>query len=286
MNRFMLFFIWIYDFIRSLPYLVLSKQTNIKKVYIIICYFYSLFSNVILGFRKIYFSGYKFWSFNGKTTFALFNEIFFKNEYLFFCKKQNPYIIDWWANTWFSAIFFKTIYPKCTIDCFEPNKKAFDILKRNISDNNIIWVNCYNLAISDKEWYLDFFDSEEPSFTTWIHEWRSWHYNKTKVKSVRLLDHIKNKHVDLLKIDIEWWEDVIFFDFEENWAFENIKEIILEYHHNIKNKITNLPEILGILKKNWYDYIINTTNYHTDQHNNFQDILITAKKSDIIWNKN
>ncbi|HMT01226.1 MAG TPA: FkbM family methyltransferase [Candidatus Absconditabacterales bacterium] len=271
------FFIGIYFFFIDLPYLLMTDYTIKRKAYIIYIYIKSLFFNVLFGLDYISIDGLKIKSFNGLTVFSLFMEIFYRNEYFSLYQKDPKLIIDCGANTGMTSIFFAHRYPNAKIISFEPNAKAFSIFTENITNNSLNNIEAFNIALSDQDGEIDFFDTDEPSFSTGTLENRSGQYKKTKVKS-EILSKLINNHVDILKIDIEGSEDNVIFDLDKKGTFPLISEIILEYHHNINGQESNLPEILSIFKKWGFFYAINTTNYRVFETNKFQDIIIHAKK--------
>jgi FkbM family methyltransferase len=235
--------------------------------------------NQLLGFRSLSIFNLTINSFDWATVFWLFGEVFLRSEYFFTTTKTTPVIIDCGANTGMTTLYHKRLYPQSTLYSFEPNKLAFSILQKNILQNKLENVLLFQQAVADYEGTIDFYDTEDPSFTTWTIAGRSWNYNKTSVECIRFSEFIKDKHIDLLKMDIEGWEDPVLFDLEKTNGFANITEIILEYHHNIENNKSNLPSILAMLQNAWYTYSINAIAFKPYQTHNFQDLLIHAKKS-------
>lgn len=87
----------------------------------------------------------------------LFKEIFVDNDYFFETDSAKPIIIDCGANIGISVLFFKFIYPDCSIVAFEPNPQAFKLLKKNVEQNNLKDIELHNLALTDKEGETEFF---------------------------------------------------------------------------------------------------------------------------------
>ena len=71
------------------------------------------------------------------TMAILFDEIFVGLEYYFKTDKKQPYIIDCGSNMGMSILFQKYLYPDAEIVGFEPDKLAYDVLAKNVSDNNL-----------------------------------------------------------------------------------------------------------------------------------------------------
>lgn len=281
MKRLWWFVFNIYYSISSLPYLVGTSLGKGKKVAIFFKYIVGNILNQLCGLHSMRFQWLKIRSFDWATVMGLFGEVFLKNEYFFVAPQPEPVIIDCWANTGMTTIYYKRLYPKSTVYSFEPNKKAYSILQKNVKQNKLHNVHMFQQAVSDYSGNIDFFDTEDPSFTTGTIAWRSGEYTKTTVECIRFSDFLKDKKIDLLKMDIEWGEDAVMFDLQKTGMFGNIDEIILEYHHNIENQASNFSKILDILQEAWYTYSINAVAFWPHQTNKFQDMLIHAKKDKI-----
>lgn len=73
----------------------------------------------------------------------------------------------------------------------------------------------------------------------------------TKVEAIRLKDFIADKHIDLLKMDIEGAEYLVVKDCEP--ILKQIENIFIEYH-SMENEEQKLDELLLILKRNGFRY--------------------------------
>jgi len=65
-------------------------------------------------------------------------------------KTKNPIILDIGANQGFFSLWIKYNNPSALIHAFEPVKKSFEILKKNINDNKYYGINTYNIGVLDK----------------------------------------------------------------------------------------------------------------------------------------
>ncbi|MEZ4805422.1 MAG: hypothetical protein R2852_08040 [Bacteroidia bacterium] len=79
-------------------------------------------------FRKIIIEGNKFRLPDVKSFIWQYYEIFLK-YYNFESQVENPIIIDCGANIGMSAFYFKKLYPKSSLYCFEADPKIFNFLK-------------------------------------------------------------------------------------------------------------------------------------------------------------
>ena len=66
----------------------------------------------------------------------VFNQIFIKQEYNYnFWENYNPkFIIDCWANIWYSTIYFANRFPDALIYAIEPETSNYEIILKNISN--------------------------------------------------------------------------------------------------------------------------------------------------------
>lgn len=187
---------------------------------------------------------------NSKEFHTLKSEIFSEECYSIDIKnKTNPYIIDVGAYIGLSIIYFKNIYPNSNILAFEPNPYAREILEENIFNNNIRDIEILPYAVDINEGKRSFYiDSSRDKWhstggfleNSWNNSYRN--EEKITVETKRLSKYL-NKHVDLLKIDVEGSEEKILKEIQR--YLENVDSIIMEYHP-IKKK--NLKKILTILQ--------------------------------------
>lgn len=208
----------------------------------------------------------------------LFHENWIQNEYYFKSTKTNPVIIDAWANIWDSMLYFKYLYPQSIVYSFEPDIATFKILEYNIKQNKLTDVFSYNAALWNSNKDIEFYFDENPSYTHSVKSWRM-SKNKTIVKCFDIVDFIKDKRIDLLKLDIEWGEWDVLNALDSSWSFNKIEQIILEYHHNIKWDVSMLWLFLSILEKNWFDYQVQSNCFPMNEHRKYQDVHIFAYRS-------
>ena len=100
-------------------------------------------------------------------------------------------------------------FPDAKIHCFEPAKKTFEVLKKNIGEKKDIIIN--NIAISDEAGLLDLYYDKEISGLASLYKRQLEYLNIDFTKSEKVLvetldaycerNHIDN--IDFLKMDIE-----------------------------------------------------------------------------------
>lgn len=181
--------------------------------------------------------------------FAMCEEIFVKKNYEFEAGRKDPLIIDCGANIGLSIIFFKKLYPDSKIIAFEPDRKVFDALKKNIESFGYKDVELHNKAVWSSETELDF------------HAEGSWGgripkpgdvENIVRVSAARLKDCLGSR-VDFLKIDVEGAETEILMDCAD--SLNMVDHLFVEYHSHVSEKQT-LQDILSIMQEGGFRYHI------------------------------
>ena len=160
------------------------------------------------------------------TDIILLTEIFFLEVYFVDNIKNPTLIVDAGANKGLSAIYYNTLWPQCSIHCFEPNKDLIQILNKNLKSNRVN-ATVHNAAISDKDGY-EFFDiSDNHQYSKLSNK-----ETDTKVKTVNLESFYNDQKIDILKMDVEGAEEKIICSLKNY----NIDCIIGEVHHNLIDK--------------------------------------------------
>ena len=157
------------------------------------------------------------------TDIILLTEIFFLEVYYIENINNPTLIVDAGANKGLSAVYFNTLWPKCPIHCFEPNKELLHVLKKNLQSNGVN-SKVHNKALSDKDGY-EYFDISDN------HQYSRLSREKTgvKVKTVNLESFYNDQKIDILKMDVEGAEEKIIRSLKKH----NINCIIGEVHHNL-----------------------------------------------------
>jgi FkbM family methyltransferase len=213
----------------------------------------------------------------------LFREIFLSKEYYFKCDKPQPAIIDCGANIGMSVLYFKFLYPDCSITAFEPNPIAYTLLKKNIADNNLRNVEAVNIGLSEKEGSIEFFtDGKDGILVASILKERGGN-NLLNVKSMKLSDFIKNETFDLIKMDIEGAEYEVAKEMCSSQKLANSNKYIIEYHHRVSNNSTSLPAFIENFESAGFGYNLSA---HFKRIGGFQDILFYFYKEQPVGQNN
>ncbi|MFP5519907.1 MAG: FkbM family methyltransferase [Bdellovibrionia bacterium] len=173
----------------------------------------------------------------------LFKEIFQRKSYFFDTEKERPTIIDCGSNVGFSVIFFKKLYPKAKIICFEANPKVFKLLEDCIEKNSYKDVSIYNVALAENEGEkVSFFLDQESSLGSSLFKRKNLN-EKVEVFTERLSKYIKGP-VDFIKIDIEGAENLVLKELDGSGVLGHILQGVIEFHYLPNNSLATTCEIL------------------------------------------
>tara|TARA_B100000214_G_C23973502_1_gene631427 strand:+ start:144 stop:890 length:747 start_codon:yes stop_codon:yes gene_type:complete len=158
--------------------------------------------------------------------------------------EKNPVILDVGANTGQSVKRFKKIFNDPIIHSFEPNRDAFDIMKKNFKSDNKVFCNNFALGDKDEEKNLNITAfSGKSSFynvnldTEWTkdREYTTRIIDKKKVKISTLDNYVEQKKIDLisfLKIDTQLFEDKVLEGSLRSLEKGKVKVILVEILFN------------------------------------------------------
>ncbi len=220
--------------------------------------------------------GHRVSSYGYEMLLFLFKEIFINAEYHFESDKPDPRIIDCGANIGMAVIYFKTLYPDCSIIAFEPNPSTFRLLEKNIGQNGLRNVIAHNIGLANEEGSIDFYPgSHLGSLTGSIHSSRSDREHMLTIETRKLSGFLKDERPDLVKIDIEGAETEVLKDLDSTGTVNNAHRYSIEYHHRMKHTGSSLSAFLEPFERNGFEYNINASYQRSEQ---FQDILIILTK--------
>jgi len=185
-----------------------------------------------------------------RSLFSEYKLIFKDKIYQFDSLNKAPLIIDGGSHIGLSILYFKYIYPQSKIIGFEPDQETLTFLKKNVNGLTNVQIIESGLYSQDDEISFDPDKTDGGKIST---EGR----NKIKVES---LSKYINSEVDFLKLNIEGAELEVLKDLDTNGKFPLIKELCLEWHSFAGQK-QNLGELLSILEKNGFKYLVNHFDY-------------------------
>jgi FkbM family methyltransferase len=222
---------------------------------------------------EAHFFGNRIFAYSYKTLQYLIDEIFLRKDYNFNYKKDNPVIIDCGANIGMAVLFLKRKYPDSRIFAFEPNPVAFELLRKNVSVNNLENVSCYNVGVAGDEGELNLYVESENDEGSLVGSLLAERGGKDifKVRVEKLSKYILEHRPELIKMDIEGGEVAVVEELAKTNALAIPQEIILEYHHKINGQKARLSGFLKTFENFGFDYNL-ITDYRNP--NDYQDILI------------
>jgi len=157
---------------------------------------------------------------------------FFSPQVGFDTKNDPPKIIfDVGANIGIESIRFIKLFPNSKLIAIEPELSNFGLLEKNLKD----YKNCItvNKAVWNKKGNLTITNRSEKNSQTFIVQEKNLLKNK-KVESLslkNLIDDLKISMIDILKIDAEGSEEMIFDESCDEWI-SLVKVIIVECPDN------------------------------------------------------
>lgn len=210
----------------------------------------------------------------------LFNEIFLRNEYCFVSRKEDPYIIDCGSNIGMSVLYFKMLYPGSSILAFEPGEEAYTCLEENIRNNRWGSVIAHKTALSNREGEADYYyDPDNAGSLAMGLKRARMPKNRRSVKTSLLSKYI-DRQVDFLKMDIEGSEFDVIEELNSSGKLRRIKQMAIEYHHNIPEEPGMLSRFLKLLEDAGFGYQAGSRLERPFARDRYQDILIYAYQSE------
>jgi hypothetical protein len=189
------------------------------------------------SYNFLQFNGLKYAMRFGTSDYEVFNQVIlqknYKNLIEFYTRSfgsDAKLIYDLGANVGYSAMYFSNAFKNnCNIRCFEPFDSNIEILKLNTKKFDKIEV--FHNAIWKENSFLkfnkEFRDKKEWSIS--ISEGTESDYDVLGLSLAELI--IQEIKVDILKIDIEGSEKILFQDKEYALKFlQNVKCICIEIH--------------------------------------------------------
>jgi len=205
----------------------------------------------------------------------LLTEMFIEEQYFFRTSEKAPFIVDCGSNIGMSVLYFKFIYPEATILCFEPQRKAFELLEKNIKTNNLKNVSAYNIALSHENGLVDFYEPETGvGLMASMDSSRETHGKLIRVPTRKLSSFLEGKSPALIKIDVEGAEDCVVHDI---FSHEHHPlQLWLEYHHGITGRKDSLGRFLQTFEEKNYSYRMQSNFVEIGE---YQDIRIHFVKN-------
>jgi FkbM family methyltransferase len=213
----------------------------------------------------------------------LFREIFVRNEYAFQATSDRPVIFDCGANIGMATLFFKWLHPSCEIHAFEPDPETFGVLSENVTRNKLTDIKLHNVALVARPGRLDLFipagPPGSPLMSTLSRRSGDVSVRRLTVDGKLLSTYVGAGEIDFLKMDVEGAEEPVLRELASTGRLRKIKELAIEYHHNVEGGFGGCGSFLQLLYDCGYQYHLDATWGNHESLATFQDILIRARRS-------
>jgi FkbM family methyltransferase len=243
-----------------------------------------LFVDPLVTLRKERLLGFRVEAFNYESLHFLFREIFVRSQYWCECANDRPLIFDCGANIGLATLFFKWRYPRSSIHCFEPDRRTFEMLRRNVTANGLTDVQLHNVALSNISGTTEFFIDGRHSGSLLMsmdpQRISGADVEKTYVDSAKLSALVNGRPVDLVKLDVEGAEHLVMVDLVESGAIGMVRQLVVEYHHNVHRRSASLGDFLRLLESAGFKYQLDAA--WTPPRDEFQDVLLYAYRPELI----
>lgn len=142
---------------------------------------------------------------------------------------------------------------------FEPNQENADLLRENCNLNGFQWVEIEKAALGAEDGMITLYHGEDGATNTVLASWYdvfqpdndAQSIRKSEIPIRRLQSFVKDKgleRIDLLKVDVEGAEMLLFEGAEELFIKKVIKSIICEVH----GPVVTIAEVENFFKKYGY----------------------------------
>jgi FkbM family methyltransferase len=126
--------------------------------------------------------------------------IFVEEIYSFRAANDTPAILDCGANIGLSCIYFKQLYPRCSICAYEADPYIYDVLRENIASFGLKDIELLNCAVTGHAGSVTFRSDGADGGRVSIEGECG---GRQMVRAVALRDILASHHFDFIKIDIE-----------------------------------------------------------------------------------
>lgn len=183
----------------------------------------------------------------------LYAEISQRGIYKFSADSDTPYIIDCGANVGVALVYFKRLYPKARIVCFEPDPTVFRELENNAKTFGYNDVELVNTGVWDEDTTISFKTDSDSTAGRVVRSGNE--IGEETVRVTRLKTYL-SEPVDFLKMDIEGAERRVLMDCIDD--LRNVKRIFVE-HHSFVGQPQELKEVITVLSDSGFRLYLEPT---------------------------
>lgn len=203
----------------------------------------------------------------------LHREIFVELQYYFSTKRSEPFIVDGGSNIGMSVLFFKALYPEARVLAFEPARSAHELLLRNVEVNGLRDVEVHRAALGREVGEVPFFEDRDDPATF-----------RMSTRSERLPGSsrpVPQRRLSQLLSDIEGSEDDVLSELVDSKAVSRIRQLVVEYHHQLDPTRDFLGTFLERLREQGFGYQVSANGPVASRaaaKPAFQDVLVFARR--------
>lgn len=173
---------------------------------------------------------HKFFLRGGTVDFAVMDSILRKGEYNVDPGFNPEIIVDAGANIGASTLYFRLRYPHAHIYAIEPERSNFELLQKNLRHYKGITLENCAIWPENKELFISNPGAEKYAFQ--MTEARESADIIPGVTMDYIMDRWQLPHIDLLKMDVEGAEKLIF-DLPEIPWLGKVRVLIIELHESL-----------------------------------------------------
>lgn len=198
---------------------------------------------------------------DGPNYYILYKDIFRRGIYQFESLRGDPRILDCGSNIGLSVLYFKKAYPAARITAFEPDPEVLPLLRENLSHNGFDDVEVVAAALATRRQRVTMVaDGKYASSLVQYATGGDLPTTTQTVEAVRLRDYL-TEPIDFLKMNIEGAEADVLADSADR--LHRVRAMAVEYHH-LPGLRRSLHEILALLARTGFDYVIHDFDAETN----------------------
>ncbi len=185
-----------------------------------------------------------------KNPWLLYREIFVRDCYaLPLSGGPRPRILDLGANIGLASLYFLTRWPQARLTAFEPNPRAFALLKRNLAQANFTTaqIELEPVALSTADGTIEFqvpFGNPTAVYAGILKRGDERHAIERVFVPTRDARHLFSEPADLIKLDIEGHEYPVLNHVLP--SADTVRSLIIEFHE-IREHGAECSELLARL---------------------------------------